>query len=163
MKNEIKSQIKEIKTVLQGEPWFGRAVYELLEETDETKVYLKPADTEHSLIELLYHMLTWTEFTVNRVAGKKEKDLKAMENLDWRTIDPAIHSWKKGLIEFKSANTTLLKLLAAKEDSFLDDKVDYRNYNFRFLINGMIQHTIYHLGQVAYLNKLVAGIPQKRG
>ena len=51
----------------------------------------------------------------------------------------------------------IIALLHTKDDMFLEEKVDYRNYNFRFLINGLIQHNIYHLGQVAYLKKLLEG------
>ena len=81
--------------------------------------------------------------------------MAATEELDWRAINPKVHSLKKGLAEFKSIHKKIIALLKKKEDSFLEEKVDYRNYNFRFLINGMIEHNIYHLGQIAYLNKLL--------
>ncbi|MCY7309203.1 MAG: hypothetical protein LH619_00365 [Chitinophagaceae bacterium] len=42
-----------------------------------------------------------------------------------------------------------------KDDDFLVEPVDYRKYNFRFLLNAMIEHNIYHLGQVAYVNKML--------
>jgi hypothetical protein len=51
--------------------------------------------------------------------------------------------------------------LKKKEDAFLEEKVDYRNYNFRFLLNGLVQHDIYHLGQIAYVGKMLAAIPAK--
>ena len=63
--------------------------------------------------------------------------------------------WKKGIVAFKSTNSQIIKILKSKTDSFLDEKVDYRNYNYRFLVNGMIQHNIYHIGQIAYLKKLL--------
>ena len=63
MNKEIQSIITNFENTLNGEPWFGRAVYNLLDEIDEAKVFTKPSDTEHSLIELLWHMNTWAEFT----------------------------------------------------------------------------------------------------
>ena len=86
----------------------------------------------------------------------KIKDLAAAEELDWRIINPKVHSWKKGMSEFKAINKKIIALLNTKDDDFLLEMVDYRKYNFRFLLNGMIEHTIYHLGQVAYLNKMLA-------
>jgi uncharacterized damage-inducible protein DinB len=155
MKNETQSIIKKIETTLSGEPWFGRALYVILEEVDAKKVYIKPNNTEHSLIELLYHMITWADFTLKRLEKDKINDLTAAEELDWRTINPKIHTWKKGLAEFKAINKKIIALLNTKDDDFLVEPVDYRKYNFRFLLNGMIEHNIYHLGQIAYLNKLL--------
>jgi len=46
--------------------------------------------------------------------------------------------------------------LEKRDDEFLKEMVDYRKYDFRFLLNGLMQHNIYHLGQVAYLKKLLS-------
>ncbi len=156
MNKEIKSIIRNLQNVNAGEPWFGRPVYELLEEIDPSIVYTKPNDNSHSLIELLYHMITWAEFTLKRIEGDKEQDLAAFEQMDWRKIKPAVHTWEKGLKEYKKVHNTIAALLETKDDEFLKEIVDYRKYNFRFLLNGLIQHNIYHAGQVAYLNKLLA-------
>jgi hypothetical protein len=102
-------------------------------------------------------LITWTDFTLKRLEKDKIKDLAAAEALDWRIINPKIHTWKKGLAELKALNKKIIALLHKKDDDFLLEMVDYRKYNFRFLLNGMIEHTIYHLGQVAYLNKMLAG------
>ena len=80
----------------------------------------------------------------------------AFENMDWRKIDPAVHSWDKGVAEFKTLHKKIIELLETKDDEFLNGTVDYRKYSFRFLLNGLVQHNIYHLGQVAYVKKLLA-------
>jgi hypothetical protein len=154
MDKEIKSIITNLEKVSTGQPWYGRSVYEMLDETDPAVVYKWP-NKQHSLIELLYHMITWADFTLHRLKGDKEKDMAAFEELDWREIDPKVHTWKKGLTEFKAIHTEIIELLNAKDDEFLKEMVDYRKYNFRFLLNGLIQHNIYHIGQVAYVKKLL--------
>ena len=156
MNSAINTIINSLQNVNSGNPWFGRAVYEILDEVDEKKVSIKPNNSEHSLLELLYHMITWANFTLKRIEKDKINDLTAAEELDWRTINPKVHSWKKGLAEFKEIHNKIIDFLKKKEDSFLKEKVDYRKYNFEFLLNGLIQHNIYHLGQVAYLNKLLS-------
>lgn len=156
MNKEIQSILLQLQNVNSGEPWFGRAVYEILDEVDEKKAFIKPNNSEHSLIELLYHMITWASFTLKRIEKDKINDLAAAEELDWRTINPKGHTWKKGLAEFKAIHKKIIDLLKKKDDSFLQEKVDYRKYDFQFLLNGLIQHNIYHLGQVAYLNKLLS-------
>ena len=156
MKKEIGSVIKNLENILHGQPWYGRAVIEILEEVKPSTVYEKPGGSDHSLIEILYHMITWSEFTLNRLNGDQDQDLSASEAMDWRVIDPKIHSWKKGMAEFKRINKKIIAVLKTKNDEFLKEIVDYRKYNFRFLLNGMMQHHIYHLGQVAYINKLLS-------
>ena len=114
MNKEILSIIHRIENVNNGQPWFGRPVYTILEEVDPKKVYLKPNDSEHSLIELLYHMITWADFTLQRLQNDKVNDLAAAEELDWRKINPKIHTWKKGLTEFKSIHKKIVTLLKKK-------------------------------------------------
>jgi uncharacterized damage-inducible protein DinB len=156
MKNEMSSIIHNLENCNSGHPWYGRAVFELLEEINPGTVHKKPGNADHSLIEILYHMITWAEFTLRRLQGDKEADLEASEALDWREIDSSIHSWEKGVKEFRQIQSEIISLLKSKNDSLLDGKVDYRDYNYRFLINGMIQHNIYHIGQVAYLKKILS-------
>jgi uncharacterized damage-inducible protein DinB len=156
MNIEIQSIVSDLQSVNNGEPWFGRSVYAILEEVDTSKVYIKPGNTEHSLIELLYHMLTWAEFTLKRIEKDLIQDLAAFEKMDWREIDPTVHNWEKGLAEFKSINEKIIQLLNKKDDEFLKETVDYRIYNFGGLLKGLIQHHIYHLGQIAYVKKLLS-------
>lgn len=155
MNKEIQSIIRNLHNVNSGQPWYGKPVYTLLEEVNPSMVYSKPNTTGHSLIDLLYHMIIWAGFVLKRVEGETEKDPAAFEKLDWRPIDPALHSWEKGGEEFKSIHSTINKLLDSKEDDFLKEMVEGRNFNFRFMLNGLIQHNIYHAGQIAYLKKLL--------
>ncbi|MGQ0740422.1 MAG: DinB family protein [Bacteroidota bacterium] len=155
MNKEVQAIIRRIENVNNGQPWFGRAVYSILDGVNPKNVYAKPAGTEHSMIELLYHMITWAGFTLKRIEKDDEMDLADFEKMDWRPINPKVHIWKKGLAQFKATHKRIIALLKKKDDAFLKEIVDYRKYNFRFLLNGMIEHNIYHLGQIAYLNKML--------
>lgn len=154
MNKEMQSIISNLKRVNSDEPWFGRAVYTILDEIDPSIVHKKPNDNSHSLIELLWHMNTWAEFTLKSIDKAGKENISAIEKMDWREIDPTIHTWQKGLAEFKKINEQIIALLEKKDDAFLKEMVDQRKYNFRFMLNGLIQHNIYHLGQVAYVKKL---------
>ncbi len=156
MNKEIQSIIRNMENTLDGGPWYGRPVYAVLREVDSSIAYKKPGSGSHSLIELLYHMLTWAEFTLKRVEKDKINDLAAFEKLDWREIDPKIHDWDEALAAFIATHQQIVAILQTKDDAFLNETVDYRQYDFRYLLNGLIQHNIYHLGQIVYLKKLLA-------
>jgi uncharacterized damage-inducible protein DinB len=152
---EIQSIARTLKNTLDGEPWYGRPVYPVLREIDSTIAYKKIKPDSHSLVDLLYHMLTWAEFTLKRIEKDKINDLAAFEKLDWRDIDPKVHDWDEGLAAFIATHQQIIAHLQSKDDAFLNETVDYREYNFRYLLNGLIQHNIYHLGQIIYLKKLL--------
>jgi uncharacterized damage-inducible protein DinB len=154
MNKEIQSIIRNLRNINSGTPWYGRPVYELLEETDPPKAAVRPNGSGHSMLELLYHMLTWAEFTLQSIEGKIT-NMTDIEKMDWREIDPAIHSWQKGVAEFKSVHEKITGLLEEKDDAFLGEKVEHREYKFRFLLYGLLQHNIYHIGQIAYVNKFL--------
>jgi uncharacterized damage-inducible protein DinB len=157
MNTEIQTIIANLQEVLDGHPWFGRAVNEILDEVDASSVYIKPNENSHSLIDLLYHMVTWAQFTRDRIAKKPITNMAAFEATDWRSIDPALHTWQQGLADLKAAHASIIEHLQIRKDIFLEEIVDYRQYNFRYLLNGLIQHNIYHAGQIAYVNKLLQG------
>ena len=156
MNKEIQSIIRNMENTLDGQPWYGRPVYAMLREVDSSIAYKKPTPGSHSLIELLYHMLTWAGFALKRIEKDKTRDLVFFEKLDWREVDPKIHDWDEALAAFIATHQEIIAILQTRDDAFLSEIVDYRQYNFRFLLNGLIQHNIYHLGQIAYLKKLLA-------
>ncbi|MBS1916294.1 MAG: DinB family protein [Bacteroidetes bacterium] len=155
MKKEIGKIIYALREVLYGEPWYGQSFFAIAKDIDLAIVFERP-NGQHSLTDLLYHMITWSEFTENIFDETKLKSVKSFEDLDWRTINPDVHSWEKGLEIFKTVNENIITQLLTKDDLFLETPVDDRTYNVQFLLNGLIQHHIYHLGQIAYIKKLLS-------
>lgn len=153
MQTEILRIINRIETTLHGDPWYGRSVFSILEDSPAEKTALPDADNSHSLPALLWHMITWAEFTLRRIEGRSD-DPKEMEILDWRKLDPSVHTWENGLKEIRQVHENIIARLKEKQDGFLLETVDYRSYDFSFLLNGFVDHTIYHLGQIALLQKL---------
>jgi uncharacterized damage-inducible protein DinB len=154
MNNEIRSIINNLQEVINGEPWYGQSISAIFKTIDTKNVYKKPSENSHSLIQLLYHMNSWAEFTLAQIENKVT-DVTVFEKKDWIEINPSEHRWEKGSKEFNSVHEEIINELSKSTDEFLEGAVKYRNYNFRYLLNGLIQHDIYHLGQVVYLNKLL--------
>lgn len=154
MNKEIEAIATDLQTVLSGQPWYGKSFSDLLNEVLEEKFHRKPNDHSHSIADLLYHMITWGQFTQYRLE-KKQQDMNEVEAMDWREIDPAVHTREKGIAQYTDCIGSVIELLKEKDDQMLEEKVDYREYNFRCLLNGLVQHTVYHLGQIAYVNKLL--------
>lgn len=151
---KIKYYSNRIETILNGEPWFGRSVFSILPEIHPAEAYQKPNAKEnaHSLIDLLYHIITWTEYTLGVLTNGNSETGK-YEELNWRFIDPKIHTWTNGMEELRKVSNELLEFLKKSEDNILEKPVPGKNFNTEYLLNGWIDHTIYHLGQIAYVKK----------
>jgi len=155
MDKETLRIIEQLKDTYQGDPWFGKSVLKLLGEVDEKTAYEKPGG-QHSMLELLWHMITWREFTIDRLQHSPQMQLAYFEEMDWRELDHNDTTlWKQGLERLQETQDQLLRLLAERTDDILDQTVRERSYTFRKLLNGIIQHDIYHLGQIAYIQKLL--------
>jgi len=59
------------------------------------------------------------------------------------------------LNRLQETQNELINLLEKQQESLLEKSVSERTYNFRKLLQGLIQHDIYHLGQIAYIKKML--------
>lgn len=155
MNAEIQNIIRQLEDVYEGDPWYGKAVTKLLIEVNQQIVFIKP-DGQHSILELLWHMITWREFTIDRLRHSPQMQEEYFEKNDWRDLDlNDVTLWPQGLERLQETQNELTELLQHLDDSILENQVPERNYTFNKLLYGTIQHDIYHLGQIAYINKLV--------
>ncbi|MDR3716232.1 MAG: DinB family protein [Puia sp.] len=158
MRKEIDTLLAALRDTLNGAPWYGKSVYAILAECDPAKASIRPSAGSHTLLELLYHMLSWAEFTRLQLENGPGFDPAEYEKtMDWPVPDKKEDTWEQGLRLFKDTHEKILELLSVKEDVFLSEQARERKYDFRFLLNGLIQHNIYHQGQIAFLHKLLAG------
>lgn len=148
--------IAGLKETLYGNPWYGKAVMDLLLSLNGERAFKTAPGVSHRMIDILYHMLSWTNFTVDWVKQAPMTIAPEATDLDWRKINLGTDTWQAGLNEFESANKLLIGQLENKPDNFLNDIVQFRSYDFRELLNGLAQHHIYHAGQLVVLNQMFA-------
>ena len=152
---EISLIVDQLRNAYEGDPWFGRPVKQILAEIDESIAFERPYG-QHSILDLLWHMITWREFTVDRIQHSPQMQLDYFEINDWRQLDLADKTlWQQGLERLQETQDQLLKLLETSTDDLLEQTVRERTYNFRKLLYGIVQHDIYHLGQIAYVKKML--------
>ena len=155
MNVEIEQITQQIEDVYQGDPWFGRSVKSLLGDVTANISFEKP-NNQHSILELLWHMITWREFTIKSLRNDEEKTPQYFEKNDWRDLDHNDKSLlEKGVQRLDETQSELIEALQHQQDSRLNEIVPGKKYNFRNLLYGIIHHDIYHIGQVAYVIKLL--------
>jgi uncharacterized damage-inducible protein DinB len=155
MNREILLLAEQIKDTYQGEPWFGRSTKEILNEIDEAIAFEKP-NGQHSILELLWHMVTWKEFVINRLLNSNDKSIHYFEEKDWQKLDHSDRTlWQQGLQQFIQLHNELIEIIRQQKDEILSQRVNDKNYDFRKLLFGIKDHDIYHLGQIAYIKKML--------
>jgi uncharacterized damage-inducible protein DinB len=163
MNKEVSFLIEQIKEAYEGDPWFGRNAKALLAEVTE-EIAFEKSNGQHSILELVWHMITWREFTISRLTKEVGKDLHYFESMDWRELNHGDKSlWRQGLQRLQQTQNELIETLQRQTDELLNQNVEERNYGFRKLLNGILQHDIYHLGQIAYIKKTASSRPSEGG
>ena len=161
MNQEILLIVEQFKDSFNGDPWFGRPIVALLKEVQEDIAFEKPSG-QHSLLELLWHMVFWREFAISHLEKDSDLPISYFDENDWRVLDHSDTTlWQKGLQQLHQTQEKLVQLLQDLKDTILEEMVFDREYNFRKLFYGLIHHDIYHLGQVAYLTKFLKSSKQK--
>ncbi|HUQ96762.1 MAG TPA: DinB family protein [Chitinophagaceae bacterium] len=157
MNTEMLQIAEQLKDTYEGAPWFGKNGKTLLAEAEAVNVFENP-NGQHSIIELLYHMITWREFTISRLRHNGEKTTAYFEARDWQPFEASdTAAWHAGLKKLAAVQNELADVLQQQQDALLIETVPERSYTFRNLLYGIVQHDIYHLGQVAYITKLLKG------
>ena len=153
---------QELQNVLSGNPWYGNSVYSIIEQVSFEAAFEKAQGASHTIAEIVLHMLAWTEEVIDRMNGKVAgKPLSG----DWpSTGSPDEQKWQNYVNDLKLVNVNLLGLIQKfPGEKWNEPMNDERNgelgagITYEELLNGLIQHHIYHSGQIALLNRIING------
>ncbi|KZS41102.1 hypothetical protein AWE51_23400 [Aquimarina aggregata] len=157
MNTLLKYIIEELKNIQNGKIWIGSSYTSKLNSIDNSLVFKRPIKDMHSIAEIISHLTLWRNEALLKIktgTGSKTDDCE--EN--WLTNSKLQDKgWDTIKTEYDNTLTELITLLKEKDDSFLKKEyydTDFKgNYEYSFLLNGMLQHDIYHLGQLGLIIK----------
>ncbi|MTI31067.1 DinB family protein [Xanthovirga aplysinae] len=156
MENEVRQLILKLRNIFEGNPWYGESVIQKLDALDLGVVNEPPITGCNSIGRLVQHVINWRIFAIKKLEGDKEFDIPLNGPMDWPDIHiGTIKGWEKMMQNLNETQTKIIDLLSDRTSSFLKGQVPGREYDFQFLIEGIIQHDIYHLGQIRLINLLI--------
>lgn len=147
----------QIRRAFEGNAWHGDSILELLADIKPATAAGRPIPNAHSIWEILLHIAAWDD-GVCRYIGGTAVELTDEQNFPTVT-DTSEAAWGQAIELSKKTHNELIKAVAAFPDSRLTDPVPGKNqkyYNFYYLFSGIVQHEIYHAGQIALLKKAQA-------
>ena len=99
-------------------------------------------------------MLQWRRECVLRFKGRKTELMNSPD--DWKdNTELRMFGWTNLKNALYASRIELIELFTNQDDSFLETKFLETEYNFHYLIEGIIQHDLYHLGQIGVTIKLL--------
>ena len=144
----------QIRCAFEGEAWHGDSVLELLSGVIAAQAAGKPIPNAHSIWELVLHIAAWDGAVLHRTAGASVT-LSDDENFP-SVKDTSEAAWEKTKEAVKQTHDDLVKAVAVFPDSRLNEQVPGKTesyYNFYYMFSGIVQHELYHAGQIALLKK----------
>ena len=135
-----------------GEAWHGPAVETLLADVDATRAAARPVPGAHSIWEVLQHMTVWLETVRRRLEENRAIQLTPQE--DWTPVrDTGEQAWQQLLERHRRAGEDLRRFIAGLDDARLEQGVAGKEYSAYVMLHGIVQHELYHTGQIALLKR----------
>lgn len=147
--SETKRIAGQLRRTQQGAAWHGPALAELLKGVDGALAERKPLSGAHSIWELVLHVTVWQAAALRAVKGDTMPDLAGVD--DWPVTGHTEQDWRDAVERLERVNEELVAALATFPDERFSDKVPGRDYSFYYLLHGVVQHNLYHAGQIAIL------------
>lgn len=137
--------------VMHGDAWHGDPIWQILDGISPECAAYRALPATHSIWEIVLHMMFWEGVVARRLQGERA-------GLDEALNFPAPPetgeaNWQKTLADFRASNRQFRKLLAELDPARLDELSAAGKRTFYEEAHGLIQHNLYHAGQIALLKK----------
>ena len=109
----------------------------------------------HSIREIVRHVTFWYDGVRRRLGGEV---VEADEVEQWPdAVDAGEAGWQQELDDLERAHKALVEAAGKLGDDDLERPVPGKPYNAYVLLHGLVQHNLYHAGQVAILKRAASG------
>jgi uncharacterized damage-inducible protein DinB len=157
MENKVNltNLINLLNAGFHGGAWHGPSLLELTKGIKVKEAAFK-AGNIHTIAELVYHITSWRLFALKKIQGDAVYNIDN-EKMNFGEIQKVDEFELETLMmELTLSQDELTRALESKDDAFLLEIVPGAEYTYDTLLHGIIQHDIYHTGQIAIIKKLAA-------
>ena len=130
--------------------WYGPTLAELLVQISPELATTPPVVGAHSVAALVQHLLLWNERVRNTSVSNPMPRWEAEK--EW--AEPAI-PWNELVTRWKQSRDLLEEKIRNFPVAELETQVPGRNYSYETLFEGIVQHAIYHSGQIAMVSSML--------
>jgi uncharacterized damage-inducible protein DinB len=154
--SEVKRIAGQLHASLTGPAWHGPSLLEILDGITADEARRRPVAAAHSMAEIVPHVTAWMSAAERRLAGES---VELEGDADWPPVSDDF-DWSRAVQKLRDAAEALGVRIRTLSDSDLD-AIRVRSYGHEYsayvLLHGVVQHNLYHAGQLALLKKAVRG------
>ena len=162
-RDEMRRIADQLDRAVNGKAWHGPALLELLGGVSAADAAARPLPAAHSIWELVAHTTAWLEIVRSRLEGTAP--LRITKAMDWPPVrqpaqkssakESASRQWRADLSRLRRAAKELHAAIGSQDDSRLTEDLPGTNdtWSTYITLHGVLQHVLYHAGQIAILKK----------
>ena len=158
MEGEVARIVDELQREHEGDPWHGTPLRTLLAGVTPEVAAARPIRNVHSVWEIVLHMTAWKNEVRRRLGGAPAR---TPEEGDWPDVPaPTAEAWKSAVTSLEQAHSDLVEAVKKlPETKLLEPTNDQRDretgggVSHYVLLHGIVQHDVYHSGQIALVRK----------
>ena len=151
---EIDRILDQMDRAFSGDAWHGPSLMSTLEGLSAEDASQHAIRGAHSIWELVHHLGSWNQIVLRRLKGEH---LEVTTERDWPPVwEVSETAWQRAVENLSESHRRLRDFVAAIEDDQLDkkdQKTSGATTSRYVVLHGMIQHHLYHAGQIAILRK----------
>jgi uncharacterized damage-inducible protein DinB len=148
---EIERIVDQLNRAFKGEAWHGPAVMDILEGITPQQAAARPFNGTHNMWEIVLHITAW-ELAVRRRLRGERAELAEAE--DWpKVIHTNDQAWGQAKEALRQAHEDLCYAVSELDETRLEQPIIEGMCSTYVTLHGVIQHSLYHAGQIALLKK----------
>lgn len=149
--SEIERLQDQLRRSYEGEAWHGPSLRELLAGVDTETAAARPIADAHTIWEVVLHITAWQDAARRRLEGEPAP---LTDEEDWPPVlDVGDDAWSDTVAALEVTRRRLTEVVGELTESELDGRVIGQEYSVYALLHGVVQHDLYHAGQIALLKK----------
>jgi uncharacterized damage-inducible protein DinB len=159
---ETQRILDQYDRVMHGSAWHGDAIWQILDGISAETAARRPIGNAHSIWEIVGHMAFWEGVAARRLAGlragrEEERNFPGTSDEEERNFPAAPEAtetnWQQTLDQFRASNQAFKEVLQKFDPAHLDELSAAGKRSFYNEAHGLIEHSVYHAGQIALLVK----------
>src|SRR5882762_7596884 len=152
--SEIERILDQLKRAYEGGAWHGPSVCEVLTGVTATQAHARPPlQNAHSIWELTQHIAVWENVGRRRLEGDRAA-IEISSPEDWPPADDTSETaWEQSKAVLDRSHEALREAISRIPEERLDEPILEGMSSVYVTVHGVIQHDLYHAGQIALLKK----------
>jgi len=133
-----------------GDAWKCPSLRDLLASVTAAQAAARPIQGAPTIWELLLHATVHEDLVRRRLSGEVVET--PPDEVAWpKPGDASPAAWLQAKLDFGEARRALRQAVASFPDARLTEPVPGREYPFYVMLYGVIEHALYHAGQIEML------------